>query len=150
MTDKPSALGIIEEQALTPIDKATKLVKLKQLKKVVDQEISNYQDDLLVSMKENGVDQLKTDQMTISRVTRPTTVKVQDFNAARKSLDDKNIPYTVVEAFGPEMDGVFREMAKAQIKESGLNSDESRHTVEVENGLEVNIAEYVMVRVKNN
>lgn len=89
------------DKELTPIEKATRYVKLIDIKKQIDQKYKEYRQELLELTKEMGVLTLKTEDITISRATR-RTVKVTNDGVLKEELELRKIP--IVEKTVLDMD----------------------------------------------
>lgn len=133
---------ILIQQAMTPAQKAQKLLKLKALKKEVDTQLAQMNDELLQAMKETGSLSIKTEQFTITRVIRPNT-KVLDVPTLKKALEGAGVPYTLQETFGDEMKEVFKALSETKLKDTELTNE----PLEILPGLETTVTQYVTVRV---
>ncbi len=111
--------------------KAAKLMELQSLQKQIKEQVDTLRAELLEITREQGVVSLKTEQYTISRVSK-LTPHVENFALLKSSLDMANIPYDTVEVFDDTMGLVFRQLAKEGREMPGLAVSES---------------EYIMIRI---
>lgn len=122
---------IITQQTKTPAEMAARLVKLKEAKKMIDDELKEINEKLLEEMQRFDVLTLKTGQFTVSRAKR-VTPKVMILEDVQGYFTDKGLPFTTKAVPDDVTMNTIKEMVKAG---------------EMPDGVEAQETEYVSVRV---
>ena len=110
----------------TAMAKAKRLFELKALIKEIKPEIDQLNAELLEVMQNNDTYTLKTGTYTLSRGKR-ITPQIEDFEALKKALDARQIPYQTVEAFSVNMKPVFQTLIENKDELEGLTGLETEY-----------------------
>ena len=114
------------------MQKAEKLMELTAIYKEIKPQIDELKEDLLKVMQETDVESLKTGKYVLYRAKR-VTPSVTDTKALKNALQERKIPFEMVEAFAPFMSTVFKNLI-----DQGEELDKKKKK----------ITEYVSIRTK--
>lgn len=118
--------NLLSNTPKSPMAKARRLFELQQIMKEIKPEIDALKEDLLKVTQDLDVITLKTGDYTISRAKR-VTPHVEDFEALKKALDERNVPYQVIQAFSKNMLPVFQTFIEHNEELDGLSGTETEY-----------------------
>lgn len=117
---------IITQQTKTPAEMAARLVKLKEAKKMIDDELKEINEKLLEEMQHFDVLTLKTGQFTVSRAKR-VTPKVTNLDDLEGYFTDKGLQFTTKAVPDDVTMNTIKEMVKAGTMPDGVEAQETEY-----------------------